>query len=189
MPPKCSGRQKGKLYLWKSGGGGRTDSAAIQSTAFHIVKTLCRHPAEWGPAPHFWVIPQSPHSGLRYAGKRGFPEAGDSVRLGSIVVLYISDFISYKINAAVLSLSFFVLFCFKSSANSGLCYWCLSVVCLAALCVCSSRNMPGNVCWTYLGGHFGVAFSAQFIGTRRNCLHNPSVSCVFFSDTAVITLL
>lgn len=51
------------------------------------------------------------------------------------------------------------------------------------------QETPGNVCWTYLGGHFGVAFSAQFIGTRRNCLHNPSVSCVVFSDTAVITVL
>lgn len=44
--PKMLRKTKGKIIFVKSGGGGRTDSAAIRSTAFHIVKTLCRHPAE-----------------------------------------------------------------------------------------------------------------------------------------------
>lgn len=98
--------------------------AATRNTAFHILKTLCRHPTERGPAPHFWAIPEPRHCGLRDSAKRGFPEAGGGVRLESITVSCISDSISCKINAAFLSLAFFFpvcFFCFKSSANSGLC--------------------------------------------------------------------
>lgn len=94
-------------------------------------------------------------------------------------MLLISDFVSCKINAAFLSCLFV---CFNPSANSGL----VGYVC--HLSGCTVYCSPRNLCQTSLRGHFGVAFPAWFIGTRRNCLRNPSISCVVFSGTAVITV-
>lgn len=80
VPPKCCGRQKGRLHLCRSGGrgGGGTDvlfCCWVKRCVSHP-QSFARHPTEWGPAPLFWVIPK-----LRpwlWSLRQGrFPKAGE----------------------------------------------------------------------------------------------------------------